>query len=248
LASTELVSGLAHSAGLRVAELFAGYGSKIVLEEFSLTLAPGSIAALLGINGAGKTTVFRTIAGLLPPLRGEIFLDGRNITHVRAADKARSGLVLVPEGARSFHDLTVQQNLEIGGFILRDSATLRSRMAEVLSFFPRLRERSGQKAGLLSGGERQMLAIGRAIMLRPRILLLDEPFLGLAPIMISEVSDRLRQLSRATECGLLIAEQHVAATLRLSDRVFGLKRRRLFEFAGTRGKKFDESEIAAAIF
>jgi branched-chain amino acid transport system ATP-binding protein len=233
---------------LEVVHLRAGYGRKVVLDDISLSVHQASITTVLGVNGAGKSTAFRTIAGVIPPLGGSILLNGEDITRVPTSGKVRQGLVLVPEGTRSFHDLTVKENLEMGGFVLRKARLVRDRMEEVLSFFPRLSERLKQRAGLLSGGERQMLGIGRAIMLRPRFLLLDEPFLGLAPVMIAEVSERLRQLAIRTNCGVLIAEQNISATLRLSDRAFLLTDRKLRELSRLPNGSFDELSISRAIF
>lgn len=236
------------SAGLQVINLSVGYGRKVVVEGISFALQEGRIAALLGLNSAGKTTTLKTLAGLLKPVSGSIQLNGMNITGRAAAENVRAGLALVPEGARSFADLSVRENLEMGGFILTDRKTIAQRMDEVLSFFPRLKERWTQNAGVLSGGERQMLAIGRALMLRPRILLLDEPFLGLAPIMIQEVTRRLEDLVKLTDCGLLIAEQHVAAALRLCNQAFRVTDRTLMEIPPTFQGGFDERQVSAMVF
>jgi branched-chain amino acid transport system ATP-binding protein len=208
------------SDGLSVRGLNAGYGRKTVLQDVSLDVARGEIVALLGVNGAGKTTFLKTVIGLLSRQQGAIHLGGEDIARRSAAENARGGLVLVPEGARSFHDLTVRENLHISSLIVRDAADFRRRYEEVLECFPNLTRRLGQKAGVLSGGERQMLAIGRALILRPRILLLDEPFLGLAPVMIAEVVRQLHNLKERLQCGILIAEQHVPTTLKLCDRAF----------------------------
>lgn len=236
------------SSGLEVTALSAGYGRKIVLEGITFSVPRGQTAALLGINGAGKTTILKTLVGLLRPISGLIWLDGKDVTARAVAENACAGLVLVPEGAKSFTDLSVRENLEMGGFVLGDRALLQSRIDEALDFFPRLRERLSQKAGVLSGGERQMLSIGRALMLRPRVLLLDEPFLGLAPIMIQEVARRLGDLVKATNCGLLIAEQHIGATLQFSHRAFAVRERSFLELSASTAGVFDEEEVASVIF
>lgn len=217
------------SAGLVVSGLRAGYERKTVLPNVTLTVTPGEIVALLGVNGAGKTTLLKTLVGLLPAQGGTISLAGEDLRGRSAAGCARLGLVLVPEGARSFHELTVRENLQISSLILSDAAEFRRRFEDVLERFPNLRRRLSQRAGVLSGGERQMLAIGRALILRPKILLLDEPFLGLAPVMIAEVVRQLQALRDDLKCGVLIAEQHVPTTLRLSNQGFVLRDHRLHE-------------------
>jgi branched-chain amino acid transport system ATP-binding protein len=145
--------------------------------------------------------------------------SGANTSRKGPAQNARHGLFLVPEGARSFAELTVRENVELCRFVVGNENVFRARLDEMLAAFPRLRQRLNERAGTLSGGERQMLAIGRALILRPRVLLLDEPFLGLAPIMISEVVKQLTELRRNVQCGILLAEQNVAASLRVTDRV-----------------------------
>jgi branched-chain amino acid transport system ATP-binding protein len=217
------------SAGLAVRGLRAGYESKTVLPNVTLAVAPGEIVGLLGVNGAGKTTLLKTLVGLLPAQGGTISLAGEDLRGRSAAENARLGLVLVPEGARSFHELTVRENLQISSLILSNAAVFRRRFEDVLERFPNLRRRLSQRAGVLSGGERQMLAIGRALILRPKILLLDEPFLGLAPVMIAEVVRQLQALRDDLDCGVLIAEQHVPTTLRLSNRGFVVRDHRLYE-------------------
>jgi branched-chain amino acid transport system ATP-binding protein len=204
---------------LRIQNLSAGYGSKVVLDEISFDVMPGEIIALLGINGAGKSTCFKTMIGLLRPLHGAVILDSADTSRRAPAHNARAGLILVPEGGRSFSDLTVRENLELCRFVVSNVNVFRDRLAEVMATFPRLENRLNERAGTLSGGERQMLAIGRALVLRPRVLLLDEPFLGLAPIMINEVIKQLAELKRNVRCGIVLAEQNVAATMRTADRV-----------------------------
>jgi ABC-type branched-subunit amino acid transport system ATPase component len=233
------------AAGLEVSNLAVGYGRKVVVENIFMSCAPGEIAALLGINGAGKSTILKSLVGLLKPAAGSIFLDGRDITGAETAANAARGLVLVPEGARSFHELSVLENLEMGGFVIGEGPRLRSRIEEVLGFFPRLRERLRQRAGVLSGGERQMLAIARALMLRPRVLLLDEPFLGLSPLIIYEVAEKLKRLATDNACGVLVAEQHIGATLEICSKIYVVQDRVLGSLA-TEGKS--EDDIAELIF
>jgi branched-chain amino acid transport system ATP-binding protein len=233
--------------GLIVGALDAGYGGKTVLKGVSLSVAQGEIVALLGINGAGKTTFLKTIVGLLRPLRGSIRVDGRDIIGRSAAQNARDGVVLVPEGGRSFAELSVRQNLEISRLIVRKRDEFARRYDEVLTCFPRLKERLSQKAGSLSGGERQMLAIGRALILRPKILLLDEPFLGLAPIMIGEVVKQLQHLRTQMRCGIIVAEQHIATTLRMSDRAFVARDHEVHSVSRTRDDVGEEQKLVSLL-
>jgi branched-chain amino acid transport system ATP-binding protein len=167
--------------------LRSGYGQKQVLNGVSLHVNEGEIVALLGPNGAGKSTVLKTIFGLLRAWEGVVMWNGVAIQNRRPAQNVRDGLAYVPQGSRVFADLTVQENLEVGGFILRDRRQIQERMERVFCLFPILAERRQQLAGKLSGGERQMLALGKALMTQPRLLLLDEPSLGLAPQVTREV-------------------------------------------------------------
>src|SRR5438552_11661247 len=171
---------------LVVNEIEAYYGRVCALHSVSLEVAEGSVVALLGANGAGKTTTLRVISGLLRPTRGTVEFDGRRIDGMSPDRLVRMGIVQVPEGRQIFADLTVHENLMLGGYARRGLGAARQK-PRVFDYFPRLRERLEQRGGTLSGGEQQMLAIGRALMARPRLLLLDEPSLGLAPILVKEI-------------------------------------------------------------
>lgn len=205
---------------LQVTDLSVGYGGRSVVANLDFAVARGETLALLGINGAGKSTTLKGIVGALRPAKGAVLLDEHDVTGRTPAQNARAGLLLVPEGARSFHALTVRENLEMGGFVIGNSGQLRDRLEETLDWFPRLRERASLRAGSLSGGERQMLGIARALMLRPKVLLLDEPLLGLAPIMISEVKSLVKRIQSETNCAIVIAEQQVGSILPICDRAF----------------------------
>lgn len=228
--------------------LSVGYGGRIVVANVCLALQPGKTIALLGINGAGKSTCLKGIAGVLRPQQGSVRLDGEELVGRTVSQNARTGLVLVPEGARSFQDMSVLDNLEMGGFVIPDRSLLCQRLNEVLKWFPRLRERAMQRAGSLSGGERQMLAIARVLMLRPRVLLLDEPFLGLAPIMITEVSNQIARIRTETGCGIIIAEQHVSSVLRVCDEAFMLRDGSIFSVDRESLMKSSEQEQVAVLF
>jgi branched-chain amino acid transport system ATP-binding protein len=200
---------------LEVDGLSAGYGNIQVLHRVSLRVAAGQSVCLIGANGVGKTTLLRSIAGLLRPTAGRIVIDGADITARSAAARLGFGVSLVPEGRRVFGPMTVRENLEMGAFRRlwpRRREGVGSDMEMVFELFPRLRERQGQFAGLLSGGEQQMLAIGRALMSRPRLLLLDEPSMGLAPRVVQEIFATIRRLN-ADGISILLAEQNANMAL-----------------------------------
>jgi len=195
----------------------AGYDDALTLHGVSLEVERGEMVAMIGANGAGKSTTLRTICGFLRPRRGTIEFDGRSIAGLTPDRIAALGLVHVPEGRRVFPDLTVEENLLAAAFLLRSRREVRSRLAEALERFPLLRERRAQPAGTLSGGEQQMLAFGRALMTGPKLLLLDEPSLGLAPRLVAEVM-RSVKLFRDAGVTVLLVEQNANLALHLADR------------------------------
>ncbi len=201
---------------LRVKNLRCGYGSLEVVRGASLHVRAGEIVGLLGANGAGKSSLLKAIVGLLPPWQGEIFIDGRPTRGQPAWRSISNSTVLVPEGKMIFADLTVRENLLIGGYHNPDR---RLQMDIVLDRFPRLRERLRQVAGTLSGGEQQMLALGRALMARPRMLLMDEPSMGLAPLLVKEV---FAEILKMKDLGVtvLLVEQNAVAALQIADRAY----------------------------
>jgi branched-chain amino acid transport system ATP-binding protein len=201
---------------LNVDALTAGYGSIQVLRKVSLHVAPGQSVCIIGANGAGKTTLLRCIAGLLRPSAGHITIEGTEIGAASASARLDFGMTLVPEGRRVFGPMTVRENLEMGAFRRlwpRRDRGVPTDMDMVFDLFPRLRERQGQLASLLSGGEQQMLAIGRALMSRPRLLLMDEPSMGLAPRVVQEIFATIRRLN-AEGMSILLAEQNANMALR----------------------------------
>jgi len=201
---------------LEVRDLRSGYGATEVLHAVSLTVKAGQSVCLIGANGAGKTTLLRTLAGLIRPTAGRILLAGEEIVALSTSARLARGLALVPEGRRVFAPMTVEENLEMGAFRRlwprRDRGVAQD-LAMVFELFPRLQERRRQAAGLLSGGEQQMLAIGRALMGRPRLLLLDEPSMGLAPRVVQEIFATIRRLN-AEGMSILLAEQNANMALR----------------------------------
>ena len=205
-------------------KLTAGYGAAPVLEDVTFDVRPGEMVAMLGANGAGKSTIMRALSGLLRPVGGNIVLDNRPVTALEAYRIARSGLALVPEGRQVFGELDVRDNLVLGAFS-RDKVDLDREIEALLDRFPRLRERLSSRAGLLSGGEQQMLAIARGLMANPRVLLLDEPSLGLAPAMINELFDILAEL-RDEGVTILLVDQMAALALTVADRGYVLEQGR----------------------
>ncbi|MGA8112411.1 MAG: ABC transporter ATP-binding protein [Actinocatenispora sp.] len=221
--STDSTGG-ATDALLRVTDLAAGYDRIEALHGVSLHVDQGEAVTLIGSNGAGKTTLLRTIAGLGRAWRGRIEFAGQDITRWSAERRTRAGLALVPEGRRVFAGLTVEENLRLGGYSrARSRAATAEGLAEVYQLFPRLRDRRRQAGGTLSGGEQQMLAIGRAMMSRPRLLLLDEPSLGLAPLAVREVADALVELA-GRDTTLALVEQNATVAFHVAQRGYLLDR------------------------
>jgi branched-chain amino acid transport system ATP-binding protein len=208
---------------LDVQSLFTGYGKKQILNGVDLFVSTGQITALIGHNGAGKSTLLKAVFGLLPVWGGQVTFDGKPLNSAKPRELLRSGMAYIPQGNRVFTDLTVWENLEIGGVTLPDRERLKEGIDRALGLFPVLRPRLRQRAGTLSGGEKQMLALGNALVLSPRLLLLDEPSLGLAPAMVKEVLGRIAQLNRDNGMTILIVEQKVREVLDICHRVYCLK-------------------------
>ena len=226
---------------LEVTGLTCAYGDILAVEDLSFEVKPGEIFGLIGANGAGKTTTLMALAGLVGPHGGEILLEGRDITRVPA--QARQGIALVPEGRRIFADLSVEENLTVGGTRLSDQALTQNRN-EVFDIFPRLKDRRGQLAGSLSGGEQQMLAIGRAVMAEPKLLLVDELSLGLMPLVIDECYRVLHRL-RDQGLAILLVEQSTERVLQCADRIAVLESGRL-AWSGSGAEAGSNSAIVAA--
>jgi branched-chain amino acid transport system ATP-binding protein len=211
---------------LTLERVTVGYGKTPALQEVSLEVREGQIVALLGNNGAGKSTVMRTAVGLLRPWSGTVRLQGEAVEGLRAARRVGRGLSLVPEGRQIFSHLTVLENLRMGAYTRRDGAGVRADLERVFGHFPALRERLRQKGGTLSGGEQQMLAIGRALMARPRVLLLDEPSLGLAPLLVREIFAVIQEIHAAGTTVLLV-EQNAHMALKVADHAYILETGRI---------------------
>ncbi|MGW5051866.1 ABC transporter ATP-binding protein [Actinokineospora sp. NPDC004072] len=205
------------SALLEVQNLSVAYGAIEAVRDVSFSVGEGQIVSLIGSNGAGKTTTLRTISGLLRPKSGKILFDGAAIDSWQAHTILEKGIAHCPEGRRLFGRMTVEENLQLGAYVRRDPAGVEKDMQRVYELFPVLGQRRTQKAGLFSGGEQQMLAIGRAMMSRPRLLMLDEPSMGLSPIMTQKIFDTISDL-KAQGTTILLVEQNALAALALSDR------------------------------
>jgi len=211
------------TALLEIKDLELAYGQVAVCRDISLRLDRGEIVALIGANGAGKSTTLRAIAGVLPPRSGTITFSGRDVTAMPSYERSKLGIALVPEGRRVFPFLTVRENLELGGFNVRNDTTkIRQRLDGIFAMFPRLLERSGQNAGTLSGGEQQMLALGRAMMSEPQLLCLDEPSLGLAPIVVQDIFQKIRAIN-AAGTSVLLVEQNARHAFETATRGFVLQ-------------------------
>lgn len=218
---------------LRAEFLSAGYGKIPILHGVSLEVAPGEIVAIIGPNGAGKSTAFKTLVGLLHPSEGHVLFDSQEITGWRPDQILRLGLAYVPQGRIVFPQMTVLENLEMGGYIVRDSGKLSAALDQVYALFPILKERRRQKAGTMSGGEQQMVAIARALMTNPRLILLDEPSLGLSPKFVTLIFQTLQEMKQAGFT-LMVVEQNAAKALSVADRGYVLELgRNRFEGSGS---------------
>jgi ABC-type branched-subunit amino acid transport system ATPase component len=222
---------------LEVHDVTAGYGPITVLRDVSMQVASGEILGVLGRNGMGKSTLIRCLAGLIRPDAGRIIFDGRDITSLAAHERARLGMTTVVQGRGMFAKLTVRESLEMGR--IASGRARRSRIDEVLDYFPRLRERLNQRGGTLSGGEQQMVAIGRGLMTDPTLILLDEPSDGIMPVLVNQIADILVSINRDERTTLVIVEQNVPMLFRMTDRFIILEKGQIVA-AGSR------EEIAAS--
>ena len=206
---------------LKISDLNVYYGSIHAVKGISFEVEQGEIVTLIGANGAGKSTTLNTVAGLLKPRSGEIEFEGESLVGVPAHKMVRKGIALCPEGRRIFQDMTVRENLEMGAFTRTDEESLEMR-TRVYESFPRLKERRQQAGGTLSGGEQQMLAMGRALMSKPKLMMLDEPSMGLAPILVQEIFDIIKELNEQGTT-ILLVEQNASMALSIADRAYVLE-------------------------
>jgi branched-chain amino acid transport system ATP-binding protein len=212
---------------LRVEGLYGGYGRKQVVFDVSFHVGHGEVVTLLGHNGSGKSTTIKTIHGVLPPHRGTVWYSGHDITGNTARRTVKAGMAMIPSERFVFADLTVMDNLLLGGANTRDVGQRERRLAEIYELFPILRERSGQRAGTMSGGQQRMVSLGIALMGSPKLLMLDEPSLGLAPRVVESLFDSVKHLTKTEGLSVLLLEQNVAQTLRIIDRAYVMRSGRM---------------------
>jgi branched-chain amino acid transport system ATP-binding protein len=228
------------SALLEVAGLHASYGATRVLHGISFSMEEGSITALLGANGAGKTTTLRALCAMVKT-SGAVSFAGKRIEARATEDIVRLGIAHVPDGRGTYAELSTEENLRLGAYTRRDRRAVESDLERVYGYFPRLRERRSQQAGTLSGGEQQMLAVSRALMLRPRLLLLDEPSFGLAPLVVRELFGILRTVKETERVSMLLVEQNAAMALELADHAYLIETGRVVLSGTARDIKGDDS-------
>jgi len=225
---------------LEVKKLYAGYGQTRVLHGMDFAIEKGSITALLGANGAGKTTTLRAVCAMVRT-QGEITFEGRRIDAHSTEDIVRLGVAHVPEGRGTFLNLSTEENLRLGGYTRRDRKALDADLERMFGYFPRLRERRRQQAGTLSGGEQQMLAVSRALMLAPKLMLLDEPSFGLAPLLVRELFGILRAINERERVSMLLVEQNAAMALDLADHAYLVETGRIVRSGTAQALQRDDS-------
>ncbi|WP_148135692.1 ABC transporter ATP-binding protein [Candidatus Formimonas warabiya] len=229
---------------LKVEAINVYYGAIHALKGISIEVNQGEIVTLIGANGAGKSSILKSISGLLTPKSGSIFFEGKNITGAPAQSIVKMGISQVPEGRRIFANMSVQENLELGAFLETDKTAVKQRMDNVFQRFPRLAERKNQSSGTLSGGEQQMLAMGRALMSKPRLLLLDEPSMGLAPILVQEIFNIIKEINEAGTT-VLVVEQNAHQALSIAHQAYVLETGKIV-LSGTAAEVAASEEVKKA--
>jgi branched-chain amino acid transport system ATP-binding protein len=229
---------------LQIRDLRVHYGGIKALQGISIDVPEGKIVSLIGANGAGKSTTLRSIVGMIKHIEGSILYDGKEISSEKTINIVRDGVVMVPEGRRVFVDLTVNENLTMGAYAVKDKKIYEEDREKVFALFPRLKERIWQRAGTLSGGEQQMLAVGRALMSRPKLLMMDEPSLGLAPLIVKDIFNIIREINQSGVTVLLV-EQNAKAALELSDYGYVLETGRI-KLEGPGGALLNNEDVKKA--
>ena len=229
---------------LELKDLSVSYGNIAAVQNLTMTVYKGEIVTLIGSNGAGKSTTLRTISGLLRPKSGDVVYEGKKINGIPGHDVVKLGISQSPEGRKIFQRMTVSENLDLGAFTRKDTAKIAEDRENVLELFPRLRERINQKAGTMSGGEQQMLAVARALLGNPRLLLLDEPSMGLAPVLVDVIFETIEKI-REQGVTVLLVEQNALAALEIADHAYVLESGRL-NMDGEASKLLDDPSVTAA--
>jgi branched-chain amino acid transport system ATP-binding protein len=229
---------------LEIENLHVSYGAIVALRGISFQVQAGQVVSLIGANGAGKSTTINTLSGLIKPRRGAIRFDGHDLAGWRADRVARQGLIQVPEGRQIIATLTVQENLEMGAYLRKDQHAVRHDIEAVFERFPRLKERRKQKGGSLSGGEQQMLAVGRALLASPRLLMLDEPSMGLAPLLVNEIFEIIRSIKDEGKT-ILLVEQNARKALEIADYAYVLERGQIVHAGPAADLRQDQAIIKA---
>ena len=229
---------------LAIKDLYVSYGNIAAVQGLTMEVNPGEIVTLIGANGAGKSTTLRTISGLLHPRKGSVEFEGQSLVNVPGHEIVARGICHSPEGRRIFPRMTVEENLELGAFLRKDKDQIAADRERVLTLFPRLAERTQQKAGTMSGGEQQMLAVARAMMGGPKLLLLDEPSMGLAPVLVDVIFDTIARI-REQGITVLLVEQNALAALRIADRAYVLESGRL-KLSGSAAELAQNDEVVRA--
>lgn len=230
---------------LRIENVQSGYGNKLAIKDVSLEIGKGEIITLIGANGAGKSTTLMTICGVVPCRAGRIIFNGQEIQKTPPDEIVKMGICQVPEGRHIFPQLTVKENLDMGAFLRRDKAEVKRDMEYVFSLFPILAERRNQDGGNLSGGEQQMLAMSRALMARPQLMLLDEPSMGLAPLIIRQIFEIVKQINRDSQTTIFLVEQNANQALNIADRGYVMENGRI-TLTGKSSDLLQNSEIQKA--
>lgn len=230
---------------LRLENVQSGYGNKLAIKDVSLEIGKGEIITLIGANGAGKSTTLMTICGVVPCRAGRILFEGKEIQKTPPEDIVKMGICQVPEGRHIFPQLTVKENLDMGAFLRKDKAEVKKDMDYVYSLFPILAERRNQDGGNLSGGEQQMLAMSRALMARPQVLLLDEPSMGLAPLVIRQIFEIIKQINRENQTTIFLVEQNANQALHIADRGYVMENGKI-SITGEAQQLLDNQDIQKA--
>jgi branched-chain amino acid transport system ATP-binding protein len=230
---------------LRLENVQSGYGNKLAIKDVSLEIGKGEIITLIGANGAGKSTTLMTICGVVPCRAGRILFEGKEIQKTPPEDIVKMGICQVPEGRHIFPQLTVKENLDMGAFLRKDKAEVKKDMEYVYSLFPILADRRNQDGGNLSGGEQQMLAMSRALMARPQVLLLDEPSMGLAPLVIRQIFEIIKQINRENQTTIFLVEQNANQALHIADRGYVMENGKI-SITGEAQELLDNKDIQKA--